>query len=88
MLIDKDSPSRIDANTIKNISYNLILKNTTFYVNKNIIYNPLDIVIQQPKSPTIWMFHPSLEIGHVTSKLLISVFEPSKLVFGTLNVAV
>ena len=47
MLIDKDSPSRIDANTIKNISYNSILKNTTFYVNKNIIYNPFDIFIQK-----------------------------------------
>ena len=53
ILVDQTSPLRIDANTIKNITYNTTLKNTTFYVNKNILYNPLDLVIEQPKSNTL-----------------------------------
>ena len=75
MLIDKDSPSRIDANTIKNISYNSILKNTTFYVNKNIIYNPLDIVIQQPKSNTIPTSSNPLRNFYLSYKKYIFIYD-------------
>ena len=34
------------------------------------------------------MFHPSLDVGHVTSMSVISVLSPSKLSLGTLNFAV
>jgi len=53
ILIDFDSPLRIDPYIITGITYNSLNNKTTFYVNKTILYNPLDITIISPKSNTL-----------------------------------
>jgi hypothetical protein len=52
-LIDSTSPLKINNYTLNNISYSNTTKNTTFNVNDTIFYNPLDIVLKQPKSNTL-----------------------------------
>ena len=50
MLIDNTSPSMSSTVTASGITYNNISKTTEFYVDKILLFNPLDIQLIQPVS--------------------------------------
>jgi len=53
MLVDVDSPVSTTSISAENISYDGIANTTQFKFKKSLIYNPFDIVIQQPESVVI-----------------------------------